>query len=148
MVINTLCCADIPFCILILYSTPGCLLWVLISFEVNFILQSFENYLHLPLRKIFLPLYNKINNQLDAAIIILLIISISSTCFGRWFRPSSGAADCVYSLRYNAPTVLSAGDVSPATSYKHSLVLLRMGEIIARNMLSWLKSLINRYCCI
>jgi len=28
-----------------------------------------------------------------------------------------------------------------ATSCKHSLVLLRVGEIIARNMLSWLKSL-------
>jgi len=34
------------------------------------------------------------------------------------------------------------------TSCKHSLVLLRMGEIIARNMSSWLELLINRYCCI
>ena len=34
------------------------------------------------------------------------------------------------------------------TSCKHSLVLLRMGEIIARNMLSWLKLLINCYYCI
>jgi len=34
------------------------------------------------------------------------------------------------------------------TSCKHSLVLLRMGEIIARNMLSWLELSINRYCCI
>jgi len=30
----------------------------------------------------------------------------------------------------------------------HSLVLLKMGVIIARNMLSWLELLINRYCCI
>jgi len=30
----------------------------------------------------------------------------------------------------------------------HSLVLLRMGEIMDRNMLSWLELLINRYCCI
>jgi hypothetical protein len=30
----------------------------------------------------------------------------------------------------------------------HSLVLLKMGEIIARNMLSLLELLINRYCCI
>ena len=30
----------------------------------------------------------------------------------------------------------------------HSLVLLEMGKIIARNMLSWLELLINRYCCI
>ena len=43
----------------------------------------------------------------------------------------------------------------PATSwvhYKqavtHSLVLLKMGGINARNMLSWLELLINRYCCI
>ena len=28
----------------------------------------------------------------------LLIIPISSTCFGRWFRPSSGALDCVLQL--------------------------------------------------
>jgi len=33
-------------------------------------------------------------------------------------------------------------------SCKHSLVPLRMGEIIARNMLSWLKLLINCYWCI
>ena len=65
---------------------------------------------------------------------------------------------------YNATITMPAGslDVVPlhpgyrpatswlhyATSYKHSLVLLRMGEIIARNMLSWLELLINRYCCI
>jgi len=30
----------------------------------------------------------------------------------------------------------------------HSLVLLKMGIIIARNMLSWLELLISRYCCI
>ena len=30
----------------------------------------------------------------------------------------------------------------------HSLVLLKMGVIIARSMLSWLELLINRYCCI
>jgi len=31
------------------------------------------------------------------------------------------------------------------TSCKHSLALLRMGEIIARNMLSWLKLLIKLF---
>jgi len=30
----------------------------------------------------------------------------------------------------------------------HSLVLLKMGTIIAQNMLSWLELLISRYCCI
>jgi len=33
-------------------------------------------------------------------------------------------------------------------SCKHSLVLLKMGEIIARNMLRLLELLINRYSCI
>ena len=60
-------------------------------------------------------------------------------------------------------TMLPAGDQQAAssvhytTSCKHSLVLLRMGEIIARNMLSWFKLLIKLlllhlvgylYCCI
>jgi len=27
-------------------------------------------------------------------------------------------------------------------------VLLKMGKIISRNMLSWLELLISRYCCI
>ena len=30
----------------------------------------------------------------------------------------------------------------------HTLVLLKMGKITARNMLGWLELLINRYCCI
>jgi len=30
----------------------------------------------------------------------------------------------------------------------HSLVLLKMGTIIARNMLNWLELLISHYCCI
>ena len=61
-----------------------------------------------------------------------LIIPISSTCFGQRFRQCSGALDCVYSLWYNAPTMLPAGN-----SCKHSLVLLRIGQIIARNTLRW-----------
>ena len=129
----------------------------------------------------------------------LLIITISSACFGQCFRPSSGALNCVYSLWFNAPAMLPAQHVSgdtfaqssgaldcvyslwynapamlPAqhvsgdtfaqssgaldcvyslwynirlcllaaspvhytTSCKHSLALLRMGENVARNMLS------------
>ena len=42
----------------------------------------------------------------------------------------------------------AASSVYYTTSCKHSLVILRMGEIIARNMLSSLELLINRYCCI
>ena len=51
-----------------------------------------------------------------------------------------------YSLWYNAPMTTSW--MHYTTSCKHSLVLLRMGAIIARNMLSWLELLISRYCCI
>jgi len=52
------------------------------------------------------------------------------------------------------PTMLLAGHQQAAslvhytTSCKHSLVLLRMGEIIGRNVLRLLKSLKNCYCCI
>ena len=37
----------------------------------------------------------------------------------------------------------AASSVHYTTSCKHSLVLLRMGETIAQNMLSWLKSIIK-----
>jgi len=58
-----------------------------------------------------------------------------------------------YSLWYNVPTMLPAsglqhrGLIIPQ-AVTHSLVLLKMGEIIARNTLSWLELLINRYCCV
>ena len=42
----------------------------------------------------------------------------------------------------------AASSVHYTTSCKHSLVLLRMGEINARNMSRWLKLLISYYCCI
>ena len=42
----------------------------------------------------------------------------------------------------------ATSSVHCTTNCKRSLVLLKMGEIIARNMLSWLELLINRYCCI
>jgi len=64
------------------------------------------------------PWYNNINNQLDATV-----------------PPHPGHQSAASSVHYT-------------TSCKHSLVLLRMGEIITRNMLSWLKLSINTYCCI
>ena len=54
----------------------------------------------------------------------------------------------------NAPTMLLAtgrqhrgGCIIPQ-AVTHSLVLLKMGKIISRNMLIWLELLISRYCCI
>jgi len=58
-----------------------------------------------------------------------------------------------YSLWYNAPTMLPAtgrqhrGYIIPQ-AVTHSLVLLKMGKIVAQKMLSWLELLISRYCCI
>jgi len=52
---------------------------------------------------------NNIDSQLDATVTFYLIIPISSTYFVRWFCPSSGALDCVYSLWYITPTMLPAG---------------------------------------
>jgi len=65
---------------------------------------------------------------------ILLVISISWTCFGRKFRPSSGALYC---------GIMHRRCCHIAGALYHSLVLLRMGEIFVRNMLSWLELLIN-----
>jgi len=62
--------------------------------------------------------YNNINSQLDATIIILLI-------------------------KHWSCCLLAASPVHYTASCKHSLMLLRMGEIIARNMMSWLKLLIK-----
>ena len=62
--------------------------------------------------------YNNINNGLDTTMIILLTISISSTWFGRLFRPSSGALDCVHSLWYKTQTMLPAGSIVDALYHK------------------------------
>jgi len=72
-----------------------------------------------------------------------------------------------YSLWSNAPTMLPAGILDLDAEFlrfqaigrlhrgcitpqavKHSLALLKMGVIIAQNMLSRLEFLINHYCCI
>jgi len=63
--------------------------------------------------------FNNINSQIDAT----MKNFIDNYNQLNMFRASSGALDCVYSLWYNAPAMLQ---------------LLRMGEIITRNMLSWL----------
>jgi hypothetical protein len=42
--------------------------------------------------------YNYESNQQDATIQVNLLFLVSSTCFGRCFRPSSGALGCIYSI--------------------------------------------------
>jgi len=52
--------------------------------------------------------------------------------------PILRSTDCVYSLWYNVPTMQSSGSIVDTLYHKLQTqsVLLRMGEIIARNMLS------------
>ena len=50
-------------------------------------------------------------------------------------------------VRFQATGRQHRGCIIPQ-AVTHSLVLLKMDKIIARNMLSFLELLINRYCCI
>jgi len=50
-------------------------------------------------------------------------------------------------LRFQAAGRQHRGCIIPQ-SVTHSPVLLKMGKLIARNMLSWLELLINRCCCV
>jgi len=75
------------------------------------------------------PNYNYESNQQDATVQVNLLFLVSSTCFGRCFRPSSGALDCIYSILYKFVIAINT------TRYcKYSQVLLMIGENIARNM--------------
>jgi len=42
--------------------------------------------------------YDYENNKQDATIQVNLLFLVGCTCFGRCFRPSSGALDCIYSF--------------------------------------------------
>jgi hypothetical protein len=70
----------------------------------------------------------------------LLIIPISSTCFGRWFRQSSGALDCVYSLWYNAPTSCNTQSSAPEDGRNHHQKHVELIEIINKPLLLHLVS--------
>jgi len=50
-------------------------------------------------------------------------------------------------LRFQVTGRQHCGCIIPQ-ALTHSLVLLKMGKIIARNILNWLELLIDRYCCI
>ena len=49
------------------------------------------------------------SNQQDATMQVNLLFLVSSTCFGRCFRPSSGALDCIYSIWQCSLKLLPAG---------------------------------------
>ena len=75
-----------------------------------------------------------IDDQQDATILIYLLL-ISSTCFGRCFRPSSGAYHCNYRFWY-CPTQHRPATtlVDNTRSCSYSDMFLMMDENIARNM--------------
>ena len=52
------------------------------------------------------------------------------------------------SFRHHAATCRQHRGCVIPQAVTQSLVLLKMGKIISRNMLSWLELLISRYCCI
>ena len=69
-------------------------------------------------------------------------------------QQESSTTKTVHKVINAPPTMLPAegrhhrgGCITPQ-AVTHSLVLLKMGKIISRNMLSWLELLISRYCCI
>ena len=97
--------------------------------------------------------YNNINSQLDGdnnnfinnfyqlnmfRAIISPILRITRLCLQLVVQCTDDATCC-----WPAGHLQAASSVFYTTSCKHSLVILRMGEIIARNMLSWLKLLIK-----
>jgi len=59
--------------------------------------------------------YNNINSLLDAKITNFIDNYNQLNMFQAIIRPSSGALDCVYSLWYNAPTMLPAGSCKKKT---------------------------------
>jgi len=58
--------------------------WILRLGVLNGLCSYMQQMLHVNCN-CFLKRYNNINNHLGTTITVLLIIPISSTCFGRWF---------------------------------------------------------------
>ena len=71
----------------------------------------------------------------------IFLLLISSTCFGRCFRPLSGALNCIYSFWYCPPILLPAGvtdEVELQFSYNYNYTFvsesLAVYQIMRRNM--------------
>ena len=70
----------------------------------------------------------------------LLIIPIISTYFGLRFCSSSWAQDCVYSLWYNAPTMLPAGSLE---AEELVYVIQVCWQLVSRSICSCLQAVIK-----
>ena len=108
---------------------------------------------------------NNIDKELGATMTVLLTVSISSTCFGQLFTHLQERWTVFCSLRYNVPklstqssNILHTDHISRSLhpGYRPTKTLVPYisncktqssvpedGQIIARNMLSWLKLLIK-----
>ena len=74
------------------------------------------------------------DDQQDELFWLIYLFLISSTCFGRCPRPSSGAFDCIYSFWYCPPILLLAGVVDEMELEQHLTVFTA-------------SDFVHRYCC-
>ena len=83
----------------------------------------------------------------------------ASCILGQAFRYSPENAFYIFNQQIKACVIMHPRCCRPVAGRQHrgciipqavthSLVLLKLGKIIARNMLSWMELLISRYCCI
>ena len=86
--------------------------------------------------------------------IILPVFRSTRLCYSLWYDAPTMLPPVAWKrrqvtckVRFQATDRQHRGCIIPQT-VTHSLVHLKMGKIIARNMLRWLELLINRYCCI
>jgi len=80
-----------------------------------------------------------------------IILSVAYPLLSHFFTLAHNGTICMKTFlnikRIQATGRQHRGCITPQ-AVTHSLVLMRMGKIIARNLLSWLELIINRYCCI
>jgi hypothetical protein len=77
-----------------------------------------------------------------------VITAYGARCLGCWLLVRCSSQPVAWMRSSPHPGYRPATSwVHYTTSCKHSLVLLKMGEIISRNMLSWLELVINHYYC-
>ena len=74
--------------------------------------------------------YNYESNQQDATIYVNLLFLVSSTCFGWCFRSSSGALNCIYSIWWYSPKLLTAGVMDEFSTHPwHQLAAAILGSL-------------------
>jgi len=107
----------------------------------NKLLHKSDCYLHFSKQRMLFS-YSNINSQVDPTITKFIDNYNQLNMFRAIVSPILRSTRLCLKLWYNAPAMLladhqqAASPVHYTTNCKHSLMLLRMGETIARNMLS------------